>query len=540
MLTRRSFVKNGLICAAAASLPSPHAVAAALDRTLYNGIVLPAAWPPRYAGGRQPDVPPYLQKRPDEIPIDIGRQLFVDDFLIESSTLERRHHSPAVHPASPVLRPDRDWEIDREGGNPSAMPYSDGVLWDPADRLFKMWYMVRYGAATAYATSSDGLHWTKPSLDVVRGTNIVLTSSRDSNTVWLDERDTHGQRFKMASSQSGGATTQVKYVSPDGIRWTSLGPGGPAADRSTMFFNPFLGRWVFSLRAGMGTGGDPRRRQYLEADDFDRARWTAADPVDWISTDDRDSWRADFKLRPQLYNLDCVAYESVLLGLFSIWRGESSTHHKHNDICVGFSRDGFHWSRPDRRPFVGPEDNADSDGSWRRSNVQSAGGCCLVVGSNLYFYFSARSGRRGSGSAGTGSTGLAVLRRDGFVSMGTDKGGTLTTRPIRFGGRELFVNAVCRELRVEVLDREGRSVDGLGRDECQPFQGDSTAARLAWRGGAGLARVAGTAVRLRFHLTGGELFAFWVAPDERGASRGYLANGSPGSTGVLDTTGGKA
>ena len=171
-------------------------------------------------------------------------------------------------------------------------------------------------------------------------------------------------------------------------------------------------------------------------------------------------------------------------------------------------------------------------------NVQSAGGCCLVVGSDLYFYFSSRSGRPGSGSAGTGSTGVAVLRRDGFVSMATDKDGTLTTRPIRFSGRELFVNAVCRELRVEVLDREGRPIHGLGRDECRPFRGDSTESRIAWRD-AGLVRVAGTAVRLRFHLNGGELFAFWVAPDERGASRGYLANGSPGSAGLLDTTGGK-
>ena len=123
--------------------------------------------------------------------------------------------------------------------------------------------------------------------------------------------------------------------------------------------------------------------------------------------------------------------------------------------------------------------------------------------------------------------------------MGSDKDGTLTTRPIRFSGREVFVNAVCRELRVEVLDRDGRPIHGLGRDECQPFHGDSTASHIAWRGEAGLARVAGTAVRLRFHLTGGELFAFWVAPDERGASRGYLGNGSPGSSGVLDTTGGK-
>src|SRR5215510_1299121 len=105
MLTRRTFVKQSLLLTAAASLPAARAVDADASRTLYNGIVLPAAWPPRYGPGRAPDVPPYLRSRPDEIPIDVGRQLFVDDFLIESSTLERRHHRPTLHPASPILRP---------------------------------------------------------------------------------------------------------------------------------------------------------------------------------------------------------------------------------------------------------------------------------------------------------------------------------------------------------------------------------------------------------------------------------------------------
>jgi hypothetical protein len=525
-----------LIAAAAARVPALRA-AAAESRTLYNGIVLPAAWPPSYRAGRQPDLPPYLQNRPAVIPIDVGRQLFVDDFLIESTTLARRFHQATLHPASPILRPDRDWEGDRANGDACAMVYGDAVLWDPSDRMFKLWYMSGYGGSTSYATSSDGIRWSKPSLPLVRGTNIVLRSSRDSNTVWLDPSDSRGHRFKMALSQAGGATTSVKYASSDGITWSPLGPAGPCADRSTMFFNPFLGRWVFSLRSGMGTDGDPRQRDYLEFPDFESARWTAADPHDWISADDHDLRRADFKVQPQLYNLDCVAYESVLLGLFSIWRGESGTHHKHNDICVGFSRDGFHWSRPNRQPFIGPDD---TPGSWRRSNVQSAGGCCLVVGPNLYFYFSARSGRPGSGDPGLGSTGLAVLRRDGFSSMGTDSQGTVTTRALRFSGRELFVNASCRELRVEVLDEKGQPVPAFGVEDCEPFGGDSTSARMAWRGEARLERLAGSAVRFRFHVRGGDLYAFWVAPNATGASRGYLGNGSPGAAGVVDVTGGRA
>src|SRR6266516_3320836 len=51
------------------------------------------------------------------------------------------------------------------------------------------------------------------------------------------------------------------------------------------------------------------------------------------------------------------------------------------------------------------------------NNVQSAGGGFLVVGDELYFYVSGRSGVPGSNKAGTLAAGLATLRRDGFASM---------------------------------------------------------------------------------------------------------------------------
>jgi hypothetical protein len=123
-----------------------------------------------------------LTAPPSVIPIDVGRQLFVDDFLVERTTLQRTHHRPSYYARNPVLT----------GG----MVFSDGVWYDPHDRVFKMWYMTKGG--TAYATSKDGLAWSKPNLDVRAGTNLVQTSPRDSNTVWLDllEKDLQ-KRYKM-------------------------------------------------------------------------------------------------------------------------------------------------------------------------------------------------------------------------------------------------------------------------------------------------------------------------------------------------------
>ena len=39
------------------------------------------------------------------IPINTGRQLFVDDFLIQSTTLTRTQHQPLMYPGNPILTP---------------------------------------------------------------------------------------------------------------------------------------------------------------------------------------------------------------------------------------------------------------------------------------------------------------------------------------------------------------------------------------------------------------------------------------------------
>ena len=81
---------------------------------LYNGIVLPDTWPPRdmddMGMGEMPV--PYMQERPDVVPIDLGRQLFVDDFLIEESWFEKRFHQATLM-EQPVLAPETPMEWNR-------------------------------------------------------------------------------------------------------------------------------------------------------------------------------------------------------------------------------------------------------------------------------------------------------------------------------------------------------------------------------------------------------------------------------------------
>jgi hypothetical protein len=542
---RRRFLQAGVLGAVGLGLAPwlPQASAEPAEETLYNGIRLPSPWPPRLgAVSFEPMSPPYLAAPPAVIPIDVGRQLFVDDFLIEQTTLQRTFYPAKYHPDNPILKPEQPWEKE---GEPTAMVFSDGVWYDPGDRLFKIWYMGGYTRSTCHATSADGVRWEKPALDVKKDSNVVQTTGRDSTTVWLDlEEKDPKRRYKLFLSRRAGNSWALDlHFAPDGIHWGEpAAQSGPCGDRTTVFYNPFRKVWVFSLRGNDTKLG--RIRHYWEnADVLAGAAWKAGEPLPWVGADRLDPQRDDLKTPPQLYNLDAVAYESVLLGLFTIWRGQPKDRAKPNEVCVGFSRDGFHWTRPVEnkvhRPLLAVSEQY---GDWNWANVQSAGGCCLVVGEQLYFYVSGRAGVRGSATSGVSSTGLAVLRRDGFASMDAgSEAGTLTTRPLSFRGKHLFVNAEAKggEVRVEVLDGEGKVVAPFTRENCEPLRGDGTLQAVRWQGGHDLAGVAGKPLKFRFHVQNAKLYAFWVSPEASGASHGYVAAGGPGFAGATDTVRGE-
>ena len=507
---------------------------------LYNGIRLPDQWPPRPASfyRDKPLTPPYLVKPPDVIPIDVGRQLFVDDFLIAETTLKRTFHQPEFHPASPIFKAEKTWEIRRDTG--SAAPFSGGVWYDPADRTFKMWYMAGTGCFFGYATSQDGIHWERPKLNTTRyGDNVldIEPIQRDSSTVWLDLEETDpARRFKMMYYRAG----LHMRVSADGIHWSeSLGAPGGSSDRNTFFYNPFRNVWVYSIRGSARDVG--RCRFYGESPKFgvplwksfrELPMWSCADSLDRVKPVEY------VEERPDLYNLDAAPYESLMLGLFSIHaKVTAGDRPKINYVTIGFSRDGFHWDRPDRRPFL---DVSEDRNAWNYGNVQSAGGGCLVMGDKLYFYCSGRNSRKNPDDGSGISTGLAMLRRDGFASMDAAQTvGTLTTRPVTFNGKHLFVNVLSPQgaLRAEVLDEQGQPIAPYTIENSATLRTDSTHAALAWKGAADLAPLTGRTVRFRFQLENGSLYSFWVSPDQSGASHGYVAAGGAGFTGHRDTTG---
>ncbi|MGH9692779.1 MAG: LamG domain-containing protein, partial [Bryobacteraceae bacterium] len=247
---------------------------------LSNGVVMPKNFPPPTLPTQMQRTPYYLNNPPLVLPINVGRQLFVDDFLIDHTTLDRTPHRPVIQPI-PVLTP--------------GSPISAGAWFDPATQLYKLWY---YNLTNdyRYAYSNDGVNWTLPSLadGLVPGTNEVVPGG---DTIWLDAEDTNPARRYKSFGVDAGAGKVYVYFSADGIHWTPKQDFGitTLSDRTTVFWNPFRHVWVNSDRGSAALPATPSRaaqssrgRFYSESKDL--TTWTPSDPSKtyWTGADDQD------------------------------------------------------------------------------------------------------------------------------------------------------------------------------------------------------------------------------------------------------------
>src|SRR5437879_894495 len=165
------------------------------------------------------------------------------------------------------------------------------------------------------------------------------------------------------------------YTSPDGIHWSTPVRTGPCGDNTTFFYNPFRKTWFYSVRTYDKKLG--RVRSYREYPDFVQGvHWTEKDLVFWAAADELDSPDPELGYQPELYKLNVVAYESLLIGMFGIFKGppnpvaEKARVPKTIDLEIGYSRDGIHWERPDRRSFIAC---SRQKGTWNRGYLHSAG-----------------------------------------------------------------------------------------------------------------------------------------------------------------------
>ncbi len=471
-------------------------------------------------------------------PLKIGseRQLFVDDFLIASCQgLTRQLHQPVPHPDNPVMKTrEHPWE-EMDG-------FSLFVLRDEQNGQFRMWYNsriiyeaengLRYRGPTGYATSADGVHWTKPDLGLVkygpdRHNNIVLGEGSINGLFYEPHTPDLQKRYKALvwhdpREQAEYAPREGLYLywSPDGIHWKgdsqtcvmplrtgpdttfpeTLVPG--MGDTTNFIFDTKLNKYVCN---GKILFRNPTMRTIAHSESDDLVHWTRP-----IMTMHRGQLDGD----NQIGEITRIPYESMWLGLLGMYHWDRGWKQKHQQLAA--SRDGRHWYRVNpREAFIplGAED------SWEPDFTIAGRPGPLLIGDELWFYYTGRQRaerfqEQGIDAPHNQHVGLAKLRRDGFVSLRAgDKPGELVTRPLTFAGSRLYVNVATEPggyLEVGVRTRDGEPVSGFALKDANRITGDGTRILVTWSRGTDIPLPAGKHVRLQFRLKNADLYSFWI------------------------------
>ena len=468
------------------------------------------------------------------------RQLFLDDVgIAKIENLTRTMHKPAKKGA--VIRPDL-------GIGQGTIQFRTGPHWDEQKQVYTLWDCAAdpdgLRGATGYYESTDGLHWTKPALGQIefrgsRANNFVGVEvegrRRRIDYVVYDPTDPDpSRRYKgwvPIGAEAGHGPIKQPVVS-DGLTWkvldvppipSDIHDGNLSFDRARHLFigglevnGPYGRSWAISTSKDFEHWTKPELVFHADARDQELGRRNiAARLAD--STMQPLAWNDPTKYNVNVYNMGVFGYESLYIGLPAMFH---STGRNIGFMMVQLtcSRDLKNWVRVGgRKQFIEP--SRLGAGAYDLTQILGPGSA-LVRGDELWFYYTGLKYRgiyRGytevpgydtsSLDRDTGAICLAVLRRDGFISLDAGrKEGTIVTKPFRAPGGRLFVNvdALEGELHVEIMDTSGQV-----KASSIPIKGDHARAEVKWQRG-NIARLKGRAVSLRFTLRNASLYSYWL------------------------------
>jgi len=467
----------------------------------------------------------------EQIRVPVGqRQLFMDDDVVaQLENLRRTMHQPLKKGA--VIKPDQPWE--------SVLQTRCAPAWDAERELFKIWLVTsnfaaaRDAAGTTYAESKDGIHWTKPALRQVEyngslennyvtpdpqlrwGGNAILNVVYDP-----DDKDPQ-RRFKGMLGVNG----RQPIISPDGIHWKLLDAAAlPSQDESNLSYDRANRMFLATLKE---TGPYGRSHGISTSKDF--MTWTK--PVLFFHADAEDQQRAKQNIAARLanpklqqpiyndpqdyhadiYNIGVFRYEGLYIGLPAVFHSTGALPEGNTDgfhlIQLVSSRDLKNWHRlGDRQPFIEPSEVA--PGVYDTMQMLPPSSPVQHDDELRFYYTGIRHRKLPEGvNSDLGAICLAVLRRDGFISLDAGpQGGQMLTKPFTVRGQQLLINADARngDLTVEILDRNDNVLA-----VSEKIEGDQLRATVQWRD-RGLAEFAEQPIRLRFRLRQASLYSFWL------------------------------
>jgi hypothetical protein len=474
------------------------------------------------------------------------KQLFVDSVMIRSKQGVTRVIHPAKKLEHPVLTAEMPWEVRAEGSICDKRVNIYGtVLRDEKSGSFKMWYADP--GSVLYATSSDGIRWERPVLNVKGATNETDLRLH-SPSIIEDKFETDPSKRYKAVGNADGELDEAKLkrikdkfemvswyrdklnrlyysaYSADGLRWTlDPEPILLGCDTITLSQDPVTGEYLaFHKRQG-----DPRvigiRHVFLSVSK-DMKHWSEPHPVHVADEVDNKATR---KLKggtySEYYNLSAFPYAGQWLGFVTHFRrveppsalfGNDEVNGRKRsatgiiDVQLVTSRDGRHWDRcSDRSPVIplGPY-------PYDAGSIFGLCNAPVIVGDEMWMYYTASTTPHGGlAPEKEQSIARAAWRIDGLASLqAKDKRGSIETHDFIPEGSKLTVNADVKSgsLVVEVLDAAGKVIEGFDKDSSLIEKQDGVKLAIRWKDK--MALPARMPIRLRFHLSNGDLYSYVI------------------------------
>jgi hypothetical protein len=459
-----------------------------------------------------------VQPGGEHAPVEIGsrRELFVDRLLIEALGGEARLRLAQPRDEGVVLPFDAPWE--------GAFCGYCTVLRD--NERYLAWYrgLPQSGKdgsdaeVTCVAESRDGVTWHKPRLGLfeVRGArdnNVVLAGMAPFSHNFCPMRDTAPgvpaeARFKAVGGTS--ASGLAAFASEDGLRWRKLRAepvfrDGAFDSQNVPFWSAHEQRYCLYFRVFK----DGIRRI---------ARTTSADFLNWDPPVLMEYGNAPVE---QLYTNQTLPYmraphiSIAIAARFFPGRQVLSAEQARaiqvdpqyfsdcSDGILMSTRGGNMYDRAHLDAFVRPGIGLNN---WVSRTNYPALGVVQTGPTEMSFYVNQNYGQP------TAHLRRYSLRLDGFASVNAPwEGGELVTPPVIFKGNVLslnFATSAAGGIWVELQDARGLPLKGYGMEDSQETIGNEIERVVHWRQGSSVARLAGTAVRLRFRLKDADLYAF--------------------------------
>jgi len=492
------------------------------------------------------DSPANVEDQAQKTVRDIGslRQLFIDDYMIDSMTsLKRSFHTAQKH-GPPVIVPEHPWEGVGTAPWPSVFLFGD-VIWDEGEKIYKMWYTsatkdARGQHSALYATSKDGIHWHKPlDLGIVQykgsgANNILIRNCAVENVIRVDDEPDPARRYQFFAYDRNVRAYAWRF-SADGIHW-----GNPVVmpllkrmyDIGNVAYDETRKLYVLAVKQQhsksyvhpvLGKHPSVEFRHWSMTSSKDTVNWTPLVDMlgDFDETDKTLYMEGEHCSMVNTYGISLYAYHGVYLGIQWMFRitdseGYWGCHGGPMDGRLLFARE---WNKPwqiPSREFIIPRGRK---GEWDWGMICGIANRPVVSpdGNEWWYYYGGWDGDHGISNR-RACIGLAKFRVDGFASVDSlGSEGSLTTPALKFTGGTLKLNVDAtgqdtagakNYARVELLNASGKALEGYSKDDCDPIHENSVNRTVTWKGKEDVSELAGRVIRMRIYLKGAELYAF--------------------------------